>query len=55
MQPVDIKLADYGISRDVFPRGGKGYAGTPGFVAPEVIQFMGEESYTEKVSACYII
>ncbi|XP_064627387.1 leucine-rich repeat serine/threonine-protein kinase 1-like [Lineus longissimus] len=48
-QPVDVKLADYGISRAVLPTGGKGYAGTPGFVAPEVIQFMGEESYTKKV------
>jgi serine/threonine protein kinase len=42
-------LADYGVSRSVLPSGTKGLAGTPPFIAPEIIQHNGEESYTEKV------
>ena len=48
--PVDVKLADYGVSRAVLPSGAKGFAGTPPFIAPEIIQHSGEEAYTEKVS-----
>ena len=46
---VSVKLADYGISRASLPSGTKGYAGTDGFMAPEIIRFNGEEAYTEKV------
>ena len=47
--PTNVKLADYGVSRSVLPSGTKGLAGTPPFIAPEIIQHNGEESYTEKV------
>ena len=46
---VEVKLADYGVSRTVLPSGAKGFAGTPPFIAPEIIQHSGEEAYTEKV------
>ena len=46
---VEVRLADYGISRTVIPTGTKGYAGTAGYIAPEIIQHNGEETYTEKV------
>lgn len=47
---VAVKLADYGVSRCVLASGAKGLAGTPPFIAPEIIQHNGEETYTEKVS-----
>lgn len=47
--PTEVKLADYGVSRCVLPSGAKGLAGTPPFIAPEIIQHNGEETYTEKV------
>ncbi|KAJ1361787.1 hypothetical protein KIN20_021128 [Parelaphostrongylus tenuis] len=47
---VLLKLGDYGISRTVMPSGGaKGFGGTEGFMAPEIIRFNGEEEYTQKV------
>lgn len=46
---VHIKLADYGISRIVLPSGSKGFGGTEGFMAPEIMKHNGEEEYTEKV------
>lgn len=46
---VQIKLADYSISRCVLPTGTKGFAGTPGFMAPEILKYNGEETYSEKV------
>uniref|UniRef100_A0A0K0DLQ1 non-specific serine/threonine protein kinase n=1 Tax=Angiostrongylus cantonensis TaxID=6313 RepID=A0A0K0DLQ1_ANGCA len=47
---VLLKLGDYGISRTVMPSGGaKGFGGTEGFMAPEIIRFNGEEEYTHKV------
>ena len=49
---VHVKLADYGVSRSVLPSGTKGLAGTPAFMAPEIVQHKGEEAYTEKVD-CY--
>lgn len=49
MNNVRIKLADYSISRSVLPTGTKGFAGTEGFMAPEIVRFNGEETYTEKV------
>ncbi|XP_043222191.1 leucine-rich repeat serine/threonine-protein kinase 1-like isoform X1 [Amphibalanus amphitrite] len=47
--PVEVKLADYGISRSTLPAGTKGFAGTEGFMAPEIMRYNGEEEYTEKV------
>ncbi|RWS17099.1 Leucine-rich repeat serine/threonine-protein kinase 1-like protein [Dinothrombium tinctorium] len=46
---VDVKLADYGISRPCLPTGMKGFGGTEGFMAPEIMRYNGEEEYTEKV------
>ena len=46
---VEVKLADYGISRSTLPTGTKGFGGTEGFMAPEIMRFNGEEEYTEKV------
>lgn len=46
---VYVKLADYGISRIVLPSGSKGFGGTEGFMAPEIMKHNGEEEYTEKV------
>ena len=46
---VHVKLADYGISRPTLPTGAKGFGGTEGFMAPEIIKYNGEEEYTEKV------
>ncbi|CAD6186430.1 unnamed protein product [Caenorhabditis auriculariae] len=47
---VLLKLGDYGISRSVLPSGGaKGFGGTEGFMAPEIVRFNGEEEYTQKV------
>lgn len=49
-QDVHVKLGDYGISRYSYPSGVcKGYGGTEGFMAPEVIRYNGEQEYTEKV------
>lgn len=50
LNPVHIKIADYGISRISLPTGTKGFGGTEGFMAPEIICHNGEEEYTEKVS-----
>lgn len=44
-----MKLADYGISRLTLPSGNKGFGGTEGFMAPEIMKYNGEEEYTEKV------
>lgn len=46
---VDVKLADYGISRKGTDAGAKGFAGTPGYMAPEIIEHGGAETYSEKV------
>ena len=46
---VQVKLADYGISRACLPTGAKGFGGTEGFMAPEIMKYNGEEEYTEKV------
>ena len=48
-QMVLVKLADYGISRLSCPYGTKGFGGTEGFMAPEIMKYNGEEEYTEKV------
>lgn len=50
---VLVKLADYGISRFSYPSDVcKGYGGTEGFMAPEILRYNGEFEYTEKVD-CY--
>ncbi|XP_076065875.1 leucine-rich repeat serine/threonine-protein kinase 1-like isoform X3 [Oratosquilla oratoria] len=46
---VDVRVADYGISRASLPTGTKGFGGTEGFMAPEMMRHNGEEEYTEKV------
>lgn len=46
---VYIKIADYGISRTTSSNSCKGFGGTEGFMAPEIIRHNGEEQYTEKV------
>lgn len=47
---VELKLADYGISRQVHSTGiWKGFAGTMSFLAPEILRHNGDEEYTEKV------
>lgn len=46
---VYVKIADYGISRIALPTGTKGFGGTEGFMAPEIMTHNGEEEYTEKV------
>ncbi|XP_069363530.1 leucine-rich repeat serine/threonine-protein kinase 1 isoform X1 [Maniola hyperantus] len=50
-EPIDVhvKLGDYGISRLAPPSGTKGFGGTEGFMAPEIMRYNGEEEYTEKV------
>ncbi|XP_043282367.1 leucine-rich repeat serine/threonine-protein kinase 1 isoform X2 [Venturia canescens] len=49
--PCHVKVADYGISRQTLPSGAKGFGGTEGFMAPEIIKYNGEEEYTEKVDS----
>lgn len=51
---INIKIADYGISRVTLPSGIKGFGGTEGFMAPEIMKHNGEEEYTEKVSGLNI-
>lgn len=52
MEPVTVKVADYGISRSVLSTttGTKGFGGTPPFIAPEILQHGGTNTYTEKVT-----
>lgn len=49
LDPIHVKLADYGVSRTVQSSGTKGFGGTPPFIAPEILQFAGKAQYTEKV------
>ena len=49
---VMLKLTDYGISRSVSLSGTKGFHGTPGYMAPEILRYTGKESYTAKVRYC---
>ena len=46
---VNIKLSDYGISRQSFHEGALGVEGTPGYQAPEIRPRI---VYDEKVPAC---
>ncbi|CAL8093735.1 unnamed protein product [Calicophoron daubneyi] len=47
---VHIVLMDYGASqlKTTFD-GCRGYVGTAGYMAPEILKYLGEETYTEKV------
>jgi len=47
---VLVKLADYGISKQVMPWGIRGMLGTPSYLPPEVILHGGKQAYTNKVS-----
>ena len=47
--PVYIKIADMGISRRMTPGGVMGFKGSPGFMAPEILKYVGTEACTEKV------
>ena len=44
-----VKISDYGISQFVTSQGAKGHVGTPGFMAPEILKYLGKEAYNEKV------
>lgn len=53
---VHIVLTDYGVSRFMSVRdddedgnGCRGYVGTPGYMAPEILDYIGEQTYTSKV------
>ena len=53
--PINAKLADYGISRFANPGGVKGEEGTPGYLAPEAIRRRGEDqAFDEKVERLYL-
>ena len=45
----NVKLSDYGIAGTVGSGGVKGFHGTPGFQAPEMLVYHGLEEYTEAV------
>ena len=47
--PVLVKIADMGISRRLTPGGVMGFKGSPGFMAPEILKYVGTEAVTEKV------
>lgn len=46
---VCVCVCGTGISRLAPPSGTKGFGGTEGFMAPEIMRYNGEEEYTEKV------
>ena len=46
---VYIKIADLGISQIMSPGGVMGFKGSPGFMAPEILKYVGTEACTEKV------
>uniref|UniRef100_A0A183SIM9 Protein kinase domain-containing protein n=1 Tax=Schistocephalus solidus TaxID=70667 RepID=A0A183SIM9_SCHSO len=46
---VSVVLGDYGVSRARANLDGcRGYVGTPGYMAPEILEHFGEETYTAK-------
>ena len=51
---VHVKLSDYGISQFASISGVLGLAGTPGFIAPEILKYNGKEVYTNKVVICVL-
>ena len=44
-----MKIADLGISQTMTPGGVMGFKGSPGFMAPEILKYVGLEACTEKV------
>ena len=46
---VYVKIADLGISQILSPGGVMGFKGSPGFMAPEILKYVGTEACTEKV------
>ncbi|VDN10130.1 unnamed protein product [Dibothriocephalus latus] len=51
---VSVVLGDYGVSRARANLDGcRGYVGTPGYMAPEILEHFGEETYTAKVGFCF--
>ena len=46
---VHVKIADLGISQTMTPGGVMGFKGSPGFMAPEILKYVGQEACTEKV------
>ena len=46
---VLVKIADLGISRLLSPGGVMGFKGSPGFMAPEILKYVGMEACTEKI------
>lgn len=51
---VIIIISFLGISRLTLPSGTKGFGGTEGFMAPEIMKYNGEEEYTEKVFLSFL-
>lgn len=43
---INVKVTDYGIATFAAPTGLKGFEGTKGFQAPEMLRFSGKEEYT---------
>ena len=46
---ISVKLADYGICRQVSPQGLRGFQGTPPYLPPEVMLHGGHEAYSTKL------
>ena len=46
---VCIKIADYGISKQISPQGIRGLQGTPPYLPPEVMLHGGKEAYSNKL------
>ena len=46
---VLVKLANYGISKQVVPWGIRGMLGTPFYLPPGVVLHRGKQAYTNKV------
>ena len=46
---VWVKVADYGISKQVSPQGLRGESGTRPYLPPEVLLYGGREAYSTKI------
>ena len=47
--PIYVKVADYGISKQITPQGIRGMEGTRPYLPPEVILHGGREAYSTKL------
>lgn len=47
--PIHVKVADYGISKQITPQGIRGMEGTRPYLPPEVILHGGREAYSTKL------